>query len=145
VPVFVDTNVLVYARDLSEGPKHERALGWVEHLWETRAGRLSYQVLQEYYVTVTRKLPPGLPLADARADVRDLLAWRPVPIQPDLLETAWRVEARGEVSFWDALVVAAARGAGCSHLLREDLAEGRRLGGVTVASPFAHDPGSLDR
>ena len=144
MPVFVDTNVLVYARDLSEGSKHEQALAWLEHLWETRSGRLSYQVLQEYYVTVTRKLRPGLPPVDARADVRDLLTWRPVMVQADLLETAWRVEARGDVSFWDALVVAAARSAGCTHLLTEDLGEGRRLGGVTVASPFVHEPGSLD-
>jgi predicted nucleic acid-binding protein len=143
VALFVDTNVLVYARDLSEGSKQERALAWLDHLWETRAGRLSYQVLQEYYVTVTRKLQPGLPPSDARADVRDLLTWRPVPVQADLLEAAWRVEARGAVSFWDALVLAAARTAGCTHLLTEDLADGRRLGGVTVASPFAHEPGTL--
>jgi predicted nucleic acid-binding protein len=110
---------------------------------ETRSGRLSYQVLQGYYVTVTRQLRPGLPPSEARADVRDLLAWRPVPVQADLLEAAWRVEARGEVSFWDALVVAAARSAGCTRLLTEDLAEGRRLGGVTVASPFVHEPGTL--
>jgi predicted nucleic acid-binding protein len=143
VPIFVDTNVLVYARDLSEGMKHQRALAWLEHLWETRSGRVSYQVLQEFYVTVTRKLRPGLPPADARADVRDLLAWRPVSTQTDLLEAAWRVEARGGVSFWDALVVAAARTAGCTHLLTEDLTEGRKLGGVTVASPFVHEPGNL--
>lgn len=145
MPVFVDTNVLVYARDLGEGSKHDRALAWVEHLWKTKSGRLSYQVLQEYYVTVTRKLRPGLPPTEARSDVRDLLAWRPVTVEADLLETAWRLEARSEVSFWDGLVVAAARSAGCSHLLTEDLAEGRRLYGVTVASPFMHEPGSLDR
>jgi predicted nucleic acid-binding protein len=68
-----------------------------------------------------------------------------VPVHADLLETAWRVEPRGDVSFWDALVVAAARSAGCTHLLTEDFAEGRMLGGVSVASPFAHEPGSLDR
>jgi predicted nucleic acid-binding protein len=143
VPVFVDTNVLVYARDLSEGPKHERALAWLEHLWETRSGRLSYQVLQEYYVTVTRKLRPGLPPADARADVRDLLAWGPIPVHRDLMESAWRVEARSQVSFWDSLVLGAARSAGCSHLLTEDLTNGGKIGGVTVASPFAYKPGEL--
>jgi predicted nucleic acid-binding protein len=143
VPVFVDANVLVYARDLSEGPKQERALAWLEHLWEMRSGRLSYQVLHEYYVTVTRKLRPGLPPADARADVRDLLAWGPIPVHADLLESAWRVEARSQVSFWDSLVLAAARSAGCSHLLTEDLTNGRKIGGVTVASPFAYEPGEL--
>jgi len=138
--------VLVYARDLGEGSKHDRALAWVEHLWKARSGRLSNQVLQEYYVTVTRKAPapafrPPRPVPTCVIS----WPWRPVTVEADLLETAWRLEARSEVSFWEGLVVAAARSAGCTHLLTEDLAEGRRLGGVTVASPFMHEPGSLDR
>ena len=78
MPVFVDTNVLVYARDASERDKQRRASAWMAHLWRTGSGRLSVQVLQEYYVTVTRKLQPGLPKKDARADVQDLLAWKPL-------------------------------------------------------------------
>ena len=68
--VFVDTNVLVYARDASEPIKQRRAALWVEHLWATRSGRTGVQVLNEYYVTVTRKLQPGMPRLQARADVR---------------------------------------------------------------------------
>jgi predicted nucleic acid-binding protein len=113
VPVFVDTNVLVYARDLSEGQKQERALAWLEHLWRTREGRLSYQVLEEYYVTVTGKLRPGLPPADARADARALLAWDPAVVDAEVLESAWRMESRWHISFWDATILAAARSAGC--------------------------------
>lgn len=67
---FVDTSILVYARDTTELEKHERAHQWLEHLWRQGTGRLSYQVLQEYYVTVTHKLSPGLPAADTRDDVR---------------------------------------------------------------------------
>jgi predicted nucleic acid-binding protein len=144
VPVFVDTNVLVYARDASEGQKQERALAWLEHLWRTRGGRLSYQVLDEYYVTVTRKLRPGLPQADARADVRSLLAWDPVVVDAEVLESAWRLESRWRVSFWDAAILAAARSAGCEHLLTEDLEHGRTMGGVRVVDPFAGEPGALD-
>jgi predicted nucleic acid-binding protein len=144
VPVFVDTNVLVYARDASEGQKQERALAWVEHLWRTREGRLSHQVLEEYYVTVTRKLRPGLPPADARADVRALVAWGPVVVDAEVLESAWRLESRWRLSFWDAAILAEARSAGCGQLLTEDLEHGRTLGGVRVVDPFAAEPAVLD-
>jgi predicted nucleic acid-binding protein len=69
VPVFVDTNVLVYARDASEPDKQPQALAWTEHLWRTRTARLSFQVLQEYYAATTRKLKPGLSPEQARADI----------------------------------------------------------------------------
>ncbi len=75
--VFVDTNVLVYARDSSE-PDKQPAAGWMRHLWETRSGCLSMQVLQEFYTTVTRKLEPGLSPAAARLEVESLLAWEPL-------------------------------------------------------------------
>ncbi len=68
--VFVDTNVLVYARDPSEGEKHQKAWRWVMDLWNSRAGRVSYQVLHEYYLTVTQKLDPGLTKRLARAAAR---------------------------------------------------------------------------
>lgn len=143
VPVFVDTNVLVYARDSSEQAKQERARAWIGHLWETAEGRVSVQVLQEYYVTMTRKLRPGLSHDDARADIKDLVAWHPVESRPPLLEAAWSVEDRFAISFWDALIVAAAQEAGCSHLLTEDLASGMDLDGVVVVDPFVTDVGSL--
>jgi len=142
VPLFVDTNVLVYARDASEGDKHEQALRWVRHLWENRVGRISLQVLNEYYVTVTRKLDPGMTTGDARADVRNLFAWRPLAAGPEILEGAWDVETRFRLSFWDALIVAAAKAAGCDRLLSEDFTDGRDFDGVRVMSPFAHDPES---
>ncbi|HVF07508.1 MAG TPA: PIN domain-containing protein [Actinomycetota bacterium] len=142
MPVFVDTNVLVYARDSSEGTKHERANAWMRHLWETADARVSVQVLQEYYVTVTKKLRPGLSREAARADITDLAAWRPVESRHALLEGAWAIEDRFAISFWDALIVAAAHEAGCPHLLTEDLASGMDLDGVVVLDPFTTQPGA---
>lgn len=139
-PIFVDTNVLVYARDRRDPGKHERARDWVGFLWETRRGRLSRQVLHEYYVTVTRKLRPGLRAEEARSDVRALSHWL-VPTDPlTLLESAWACEDRCSLSFWDALLVAAAQGMGCRFVLSEDLPVGQDLHGVRVVSPFAAAP-----
>jgi predicted nucleic acid-binding protein len=140
VPVFVDTNVLVSARDRANQDKYARARAWIDHLWDSGEGRLSMQVLHEYYVTTTRKLRPGLPPAEARADVRDLSAWEPVILGADGLETAWAVEERFGLSFWDALVVAAAHIGRCDVLLTEDLAEGTDLDGLVVIDPFHTAP-----
>jgi predicted nucleic acid-binding protein len=143
VPVFVDTNVLVYVRDASEPGKQPQALAWIEHLWRTRTGRLSFQVLQEYYAATTRKLRPGLDPERARADVRDLLAWRPVPTGAEVIEAGWKAEDRFGLSCWDGLIVAAARVAGCEYLLTEDLQHGSDLDGLRVVDPFQVEPGAL--
>jgi predicted nucleic acid-binding protein len=142
-PVFVDTNVLVYARDDTDPAKHEKARAWMERLWTSATGRISVQVLEEYYVTVTRKLRPGLPREEARADVRDLTAWRPVRIDEGLLDAAWRVEDRYELSFWDSLIVAAAQAAGCSAVLTEDLQHDLEIDGLRIADPFRTPVGSI--
>jgi predicted nucleic acid-binding protein len=143
VPVFVDTNVLVYARDASDLEKQAAAAAWIEHLWTCAAGRLSVQVLQEYYVTTTRKLDPGLPVEEARQDVRDLAAWRPVRIDEAIVETAWRLEDRYRLAFWDSLIVAAAQSAGCEVVLTEDLQAGLEIDGLRIVDPFQTPVGSL--
>jgi predicted nucleic acid-binding protein len=139
-PVFVDTNVLVYVRDATDPSKQARAAEWMAWLWASRQGRLSLQVLQEYYVTVTRKLRPGMDPEDARDDVSALRAWRPLAPDGDLLDEAWRLEDGMGIGFWDALVVAAAQRLGCELLLTEDLQDGRRIGGVEIRSPFTLSP-----
>jgi predicted nucleic acid-binding protein len=143
VPVFVDTNVLVYARDASDPAKQSTAAAWIQHLWTGAGGRLSVQVLQEYYVTVTRKLAPGLNADEARDDVRDLAAWRPVKIDEAIVEGAWRIEDRFGLSFWDSLIVAAAQAADCETLLTEDLQHGFDIDGLRIADPFRTAVGSL--
>ena len=140
---FVDTNLLVYARDASEPIKQPLAREWIDHLWETGQGRLSVQVLNEYYITVTRKLDPGMPRDEARADIRDLMNWNPVPVKAALIDSAWTVEGRFGLHFWDALIVAAAQRVGCTYLLTEDLQDGQDFEGLLVVNPFTEDPGRL--
>jgi len=134
--VFVDTNVFVYARDASEPGKQPAAARWIEQLWIEQRGRTGIQVLNEYYVTVTRKLDPGLTLDDAWADVRALLAWEPQPVDQDLLLRARDVGQRHALSWWDSMIVAAAQLQHCALLLTEDLQDGLRCDGVTVCNPF---------
>lgn len=141
--VFVDTNVLVYALDGSEPAKQPRARAWIEHLWRTRGGNVSTQVLHELYVTLTRKLQPGMPVADARGAVRDLMAWRPLALDHPLVEAAWSIQDRYGLSLWDALVVAAANRCRCPYLLSEDLADGQDYWGTTVVDPFRHAPSEV--
>ena len=142
-PVFVDANVLVYARDARDSRKQQRATEWMNTLWDRRTGRLSAQVLQEFYVTVTQKLKPGMDARAARQDVRDLAHW--LAASPDLLllETAWSVQDQYGLSWWDALIVAAGQRARCQWLLTEDLQEGQALGGLRVVNPFSTAPDEL--
>lgn len=135
-PVFVDTNVIVYARDAREPAKQRLAESWLDHLWRERLGRTSFQVLSEYYVSVTRKLDPGLPAQEAWDDVNAMMAWNPRPIDRVVLERGRAIEARYRLSWWDSLVVAAAQLEGCAVLLTEDLQDGAQFDGVTVRSPF---------
>lgn len=143
--VFVDTNVLVYSRDARDPGKQQRAHEWMAHLWDTRRGRVSPQVLHEYYETVTRKIKPGLRPEEARADVRALFHWL-VPIEaPLVLEAAWHLQDNGSVSFWDALILGAARTMGCGFVLSEDLTAGQDVEGMRVVNPFRTPPEDLDR
>lgn len=141
--VFVDTNVLVYQLDTREPEKHAQARMWLEHLWETRRGRISFQVLSELYVTVTRKLNPGLDQETARRAVQALHAWQPVPIDEKVLGGAWVTQDRFGLSWWDSLIVAAAKLAGASYLLTEDLQHGQDLDGLRVVNPFLASPDNL--
>ena len=140
-PVFVDTNVLIYALDDADRKKQEAARQWRAELWKRRQGRISFQVLQEFYVKVTRQWPKVQ--HEARSEVRDLLAWRPVAVDAVILERAWKVQDRYQLSFRDALIVAAAKSASCRYLLTEDLQAGQDLDGLLVVNPFRNDPTSV--
>lgn len=142
--VFVDTNVLVYSRDASEPQKQKQAMAWMARLWSEKTGRLSFQILNEFYVTVTRKLQPGLDPHNAREDVRLLLAWRPIPVDIRMVEGAWRIQDRYRLSWWDSLVVSAAQIGDCRYLLTEDLQENQNLGNIKIINPFHTSPESLE-
>ena len=134
--VFVDTNVLVYAHDATETVRQPIARAVLVDLWRTRSGALSTQVLQEFYVVVTRKFDPPLSRAEARGLVDAYGQWRLVQVDLPLIVAASQLEERHKMSFWDALIVEAARRSGARRLLTEDLQTGRRLGGVLIDNPF---------
>jgi len=134
VPVFVDTNVFIYAVDRADLRKQQAARLWRAELWKSRRGRTSFQVLQEFFVNVTQKALSSR--EDARSEVRDLLAWNPVPVNAMTLEHGWKIQDRYKLSFWDALIVAAAKQALCGYLLTENLQAGQDIGGVMVVNPF---------
>ncbi len=136
-PVFVDTNVLVYRADGSEPGKQACADAWYTFLWRSRTGRLSFQVLQELYSVLTRKLTPGYNESEAREIVRELTVWKPVPVDLSVIESGWWLQERYRLSWWDALIVAAASKCECSVLLTEDLQHGQVFETVRVIDPFA--------
>jgi predicted nucleic acid-binding protein len=134
--VFVDTNVFVYAKHASEHVKQPLASGWLERLWKEQTGRTSVQVLNEYYTTVTRKIKPALPTADAWDDVKNLIAWNPQAMDLELLQRGREVEERYRLSWWNSLIVGAAQLQNCALLLTEDLQDRAVYGGVTIRNPF---------
>lgn len=138
---FVDTNVLICADDKRDAAKQARAREWLLALWQQRNGRVSTQVLNDYYVNVTRKL--GLAQGDARAKVRRLQLWQPWQLDHQTVETAWGVEARFGLSYWDSLILAAAAQSGCTHVLSDDLQHGQQIDAVTILNPFLVAPSEL--
>lgn len=135
--VFVDSNVLVYAHDLDAKEQHERAAGIVRDLWENRNGALSTQVLQEFYVNVTRKIPRPLEKFTARELTRNYASWQTEIIDRSDIFRASELEESNRISFWDALIIVAAAKSGASLLLSEDLNDGQTIAGVTVENPFS--------
>ena len=133
---FVDTNVLVYAHDVTAGDNHTRARALVEELWNTREGCLSIQVLQEFFVTTTRKIPKPLDAPVAAGIIDDLAHWHVhAPAAADVL-AAVDIHQRTGASFWDAMILQSARELGCQTLHSEDLNSGQAYEGVQVRNPF---------
>lgn len=135
-PVFVDTNVLVYAHDRSETQRQPVAQALVAELWRNRTGALSTQVLQEFYVVATRKYDPPMSRREARQLVDAYSHWQLIQVDVALILAASQLEERHTLSFWNALIVEAARRAGANRLVTEDLQTGRRLAGVLIDNPF---------
>jgi len=133
---FVDTNILIYAHDLSSGEKHTHARKLIQELWQSGEGCLSIQVLQEFYVNVTQKVPKPLAPEAAAQIIADLSVWQVHrPGVEDVLD-AIRLQGRYQISFWDAMIIASAAQLGCHSLWSEDLNPGQVYDQVTVLSPF---------
>jgi predicted nucleic acid-binding protein len=133
---FVDTNVLIYAHNLDAGAKREIANRALQKLWRERNGILSLQVLQEFYVNVTRKIPTPLSKQSARLVVNSYSIWC-VETTTAEISAAFRIEDESRIGFWDALIVAAALKAGANRILSEDFSAGQRIAGILVENPFA--------
>jgi predicted nucleic acid-binding protein len=139
---FVDTNVMVYAHDKSAGRRHDVAKELVRRLWDSGRGCLSVQVLQESYVTVTKKTRRPLDPEEARQVIHDLALWRTfAPEAADVLG-AIDLTRKHDVPFWDAMVLRSAGQLGCDIVWSEDLNPAQSYDGVRVANPFRPSIGS---
>ena len=133
---FVDTNVLLYYVDPADSEKQTRAMDWLDRLWMAGAGRLSWQVLHEFYWNAVRKM--HIEAAKGREIVEDLSRWEPIDTSLGLIQQAWHWMDSAQLSYWDALIIAAARRSGAKYLLSEDLQAGRRYDDLLIVNPFAY-------
>ena len=133
---FVDTNILVYAHDRDAGRRHEIARKVVSELWESRLGLLSTQVLQEFYLTLTRKIPLPLDRPTTRRILRNYFSWEVVINDPSVILQASEIEETYQISFWDALIISAAFSKNAATILTEDLNHGQVIEGIEINNPF---------
>jgi predicted nucleic acid-binding protein len=133
---FVDTNVLIYAHDVDAKQKHETAKSVLRELWSERIGVLSMQVLQEFYVNVTRKIPRPISKQSARLIVNSYAIWC-VEAAPADISTAFQIEDESRIGFWDALIVASALKSGANRILSENLNARQTIAGIRIENPFA--------
>ena len=133
-PIFVDTNVFIYAVDSRDIEKQRKASLWLAELWKTRRGRISFQVLQEFFATVTRKLKLDAGIARYKVEFHSRFVVGE-PTVTDIL-AAIDIHCLRNFSFWDALVLRMAKQTGCRVLLSEDMQHGQEFDGVKIVNPF---------
>ena len=133
---FVDTTVLVYAFDKSRSPKKRVAQRLISELMEEDRLRVSTQVLQELFVTLTRKVSQPCSSAEALAVLEDLTAWPLMAVDYAAIRAAVGLAGQAKLSFRDALVVVAAARTGAAVLYTEDMNDGQELLGVRISNPF---------
>ncbi|MCV2420131.1 PIN domain-containing protein [Paucibacter sp. DJ2R-2] len=142
-PVFVDTSVLILSEDGAQPEAREQAMAVLRLLWQQRRGRLSTQVLNDFYRLVTTRIQPPMPNGDARAEVRRYQRWQPWAIDHATVESAWSIESRFGLPYADALIVAAAKAQGCSRLLSLELKHELQLDSVQILNPLLMAPEAL--
>ena len=133
---FVDSNILIYAHDLDAGVKRERAVAKLRELWSSGSGRLSVQVLQEFYVNATQKLTTPVARSTAREIVRTYGVWVRHATTAETVTRASEICDMARLSFWDALIVASAEEVDADELLSEDLNAGQVIVGIKVVNPL---------
>jgi len=136
--IFIDTNILIYAHDVDANAKHDIAKAVLRELWSERAGVLSIQVLQEFYVNATRKIASPLPKELARLVVSHYAIWCS-ETSPMEIAAAFRIEDESRIGFWNAMIISAAAKSGATRILSEDLNPGQQIAGILVENPFARN------
>lgn len=134
--VFVDTNVLVYAYDKDAGEKHRIAVDIMKDLWRSGLGTISTQVLQEFFVTLTKKISAPLDISVVRETIRRLSKWDVLLIDVETIIRATELQERYKYSFWDSLIIASAIAGGAKTIISEDLADSQIIQGITIKNPF---------
>jgi predicted nucleic acid-binding protein len=137
--VFIDTTVLIYARDRDFPMKAEQARTWLTHLTRLDEAVISPQVINEF-VAVSLKRFRSVPREEVHARARALMPWCHAPLDAGTTADAMVVQHTYDTSWWDALIVASAAAAGCRFILSEDLQAGMRFGDITIINPFAARP-----
>lgn len=136
---FVDTSVLIYAHDVDAVRKRQTAKRVLQELWNDGTGVLSPQVLQEFYVNVTRKIHIPISQESARLVVNNYAVWC-IDTTPSVIFSAFQIEDGSKIGFWDALIVASALKSGARRILSEDLNPGQIIAGVLIENPFVTAP-----
>lgn len=142
--LFVDASVLLYAVDDRDTAQRDRARAWLTACWQRRCGRLSTQVLSEFYSHARAQFPSMLSAGDARAEVRRYQHWKPWAIDHATVESAWAFESRWQLAYSDAVILASAQQQGCTWLLSDQFTHGQAMDGITIVSPFLAEPSLLD-
>jgi predicted nucleic acid-binding protein len=135
--VFVDTNILVYAYDISAGEKHARAAAIIRDLWKSGRGIISTQVLQEFFVTVTKKIAKPLDSSAAKQILKDYLAWKTIVVNGGLILEAVDILIEHRYSFWDSVIIVSAIEGGAGILLSEDLSDRQKIKTLAIKNPFS--------
>ena len=133
---FVDTNILIYVYDSSSSEKKRIASQLMLALWENRTGCLSIQVLQEFFVNITRKVPNPISNETASEIIRDLAVWKVHSPETNDILSAIELQRENQLSFWDAMILQSAIATGCKVLWSEDLSNGQIIQGVQIRNPF---------
>ncbi len=134
--VFIDTNIIIYAYDVTAGRKYEIAGMILADLWNSGLGAISTQVLQEFFVNVVQKIPKPIDKQQAKEIVKDFLKWHVVVNTGDSIIEAIDICLKFGYSFWDSMIIEAAIKGGAAVLISEDLQDGQVVSGVTIKNPF---------
>jgi predicted nucleic acid-binding protein len=138
--IFVDSNVFLYAVDDRNPDKRRLARHWLDSLWTSASGRLTWQVINEFYANAIRL---GATKQDARGNVELMAQWQPVAYGLGIVHRAWHWIDASQISYWDALIVSSAESMHCRWLISEDFQAGRKFGDLTVLNPFQATPESV--